>query len=38
MNSCLYLKEGRYAWLLEDIEYIKPIKAKGQLNIWNYSP
>ena len=35
---CGEYKEGRYAWILEDIEYIKPIKAKGQLNIWNYSP
>lgn len=24
---------GRYAWVLENIEPIKPIKAKGQLNI-----
>ena len=35
---CGEYKEGRYAWLLEDIEYIKPIKAKGRLNFWNYSP
>lgn len=28
---------GRYAWILEDIEILKePIKAKGQLSIWNY--
>jgi hypothetical protein len=28
---------GRYAWILEDIEPLKqPIKAKGQLNIWDY--
>lgn len=27
---------GRYAWLLQDIEVIKPIEAKGQLGIWNY--
>lgn len=33
---CGGYKEGRYAWILENIELIKPIKAKGQLNIWNY--
>lgn len=28
---------GRYAWILEKIEPLDiPIKAKGQLNIWNY--
>lgn len=27
---------GRYAWVLEDIEPIYPITAKGKLNIWNY--
>lgn len=28
---------GRYAWILKNIEPLKkPIKAKGQLNIWNY--
>ena len=29
-------EEGRYAWILSDVEIIKPIKAKGQLGIWNY--
>lgn len=29
-------KAGRYAWVLEDIEPINPIPAKGQLNIWNF--
>lgn len=33
---CGIYKEGRYAWILDDIEIINPIKAKGQLNIWNY--
>lgn len=28
---------GRYAWVLEDIEAINPIPAKGKLNIWNYN-
>lgn len=27
---------GRYAWVLDNIEPIKPIEAKGQLGIWNY--
>lgn len=27
---------GRYAWVLDNIEPIKPIKVKGQLGIWNY--
>lgn len=30
-------KKGRYAWILEDIKKLdSSIKAKGQLNIWNY--
>lgn len=34
---CGVYEEGRYAWILEDIEPLKtPIEAKGQLNIWNY--
>lgn len=34
---CGDYKEGRYAWVLEDITPLKnQIKAKGQLNIWNY--
>ena len=34
---CFGLYEiGRYAWILEDITPITPIKAKGRLNIWNY--
>ena len=27
---------GRYAWVLDNIEVITPIKAKGKLGIWNY--
>ena len=27
---------GRYAWILEDIEMIKPIEAKGHLGLWEY--
>lgn len=34
---CGEYKEGRYAWILKDITTLNnPIKAKGQLNIWNY--
>lgn len=34
---CGVYEEGRYAWILEDIVPLKtPIKAKGQLGIWNY--
>lgn len=34
---CGIYKEGRYAWILDNIKVIeKPIKAKGHLNIWNY--
>ena len=28
---------GRYAWILDNIQIIKPILAKGKLGIWNYS-
>ncbi len=27
---------GRYAWILDNIEAIYPIKANGKLNIWNF--
>ena len=33
---CGYYELGRYAWVLEDIQIIKPIPVKGKLNIWNY--
>lgn len=33
---CGNYKEGRYAWILEDIEDIKPILATGHLGVWNY--
>ena len=34
---CGEYSEGRYAWILEDITPLtEPIKAKGQLNIWDY--
>ena len=34
---CGEYNEGRYAWILEDIEALDtPIKVKGHLGIWNY--
>lgn len=33
---CGEYKEGRYAWILSDIEAVDPIKVKGHLGIWNY--
>lgn len=27
---------GRYAWILENVLAIEPIKAKGKLGIWNF--
>lgn len=34
---CGEYKEGRYAWILENIQPLKqPIKVKGHLSIWNY--
>ena len=34
---CGEYKEGRYAWILDNIEVLEePIQAKGQLGIWNY--
>lgn len=33
---CGEYEEGRYAWILRDVEVIEPIAAKGRLGIWNY--
>ena len=33
---CGHYEIGRYAWILDDIEVINPIKVKGNLGIWNY--
>ena len=34
---CGEYKEGRYAWILENIKPLKkPIPAQGKLNIWEY--
>lgn len=34
---CGEYKEGRYAWILENIVPLEmPIKAKGQLSLWKF--
>ena len=35
--ECGHYEIGRYAWVLDDIEIIDPIPAKGKLSIWNYT-
>ena len=36
-NICGKYEEGRYAWILEDIEPLEEkIKIKGHLGVWNY--
>ncbi len=34
--SCGKYQIGRYAWILDNVEPIIPISAKGRLNIWNF--
>ena len=34
---CGRYEVGRYAWILDNIEIISPIKVKGKLSIWNYN-
>lgn len=34
---CGRYEVGRYAWILDNIEIINPIKVKGKLGIWNYN-
>ena len=29
-------RDLRYAWILEDVEELNPINAKGQLGLWNF--
>lgn len=33
---CGVYEVGRYAWILKNIEEIKPIPTKGHLGVWNY--
>lgn len=35
---CGRYEVGRYAWILEDVEYIEPMPARGRLGLWNYNP
>lgn len=28
--------EGRYAWILENVQMIDPIKVKGKQGLWNW--
>ncbi len=35
-SICGHYEVGRYAWILDNIELVKPIFAKGKLGIWNY--
>lgn len=34
--NCGEYKVGRYAWIIDNVEPIYPISAKGKLNIWNF--
>ena len=34
---CGEYKIGRFAWILEDVEIIDPILAKGRLGIWHFN-
>lgn len=34
--KCGLYEVGRYAWVLENVLAIEPIKAKGKLGIWNF--
>ena len=34
---CGDFKVGRFAWILDDVEIIEPIKAKGRLGIWHFN-
>ena len=34
---CGRYEVGRYAWILDNVEIISPIKVKGKLGIWNYN-
>ena len=34
---CGEYKIGRFAWILEDVEIIGPILAKGRLGIWHFN-
>lgn len=31
-----FYSTGRYAWILDNVQPIPPLKAKGHLGLWNY--
>ena len=33
---CGEYQVGRFGWILEDVELIEPIRAKGRLGIWHF--
>ena len=33
---CGFYEPGRYAWKIENIQKIEPIKVNGHLGLWNY--
>ena len=35
-HLCGLYEYGRYAWILEDIEPVKPISARGSLRLWEF--
>lgn len=35
-RSLGFYEVGRFAWKLEDVELIDPVKVNGKLGIWNY--
>jgi hypothetical protein len=32
-----WLEEGRYAWILDNVQAIKPIPAKGMQRLWEWA-
>ena len=36
--ACCEIYPRAYSWILEIVKIIKPIEAKGNLNIWNITP
>lgn len=37
--ACMYpneYQEGLFAWMLEDLRFVRPVPVKGKLGLWNY--
>ncbi len=34
--ACGFYEVGRFAWVLDNIQGLFPVKAKGHLGLWNY--